>query len=792
MKRGQAIVILILLAIFVSSCENQTIQFSGLGYELGEEIEFKIRNGNSENIIIHDFTKGDYLFYPHEEDANPLTISISDQGDLLMKGADDSLSSYKIDSHNGYIVEFTEEPLAKAEKSLRGQQKTTILAEHDQFKEKFENSLEVKQEFYKGFNGIAINGINKKQLEEIKKDPSVKKVWRNKRVTAFLDESTGIIAADQMWASGHTGEGVTIAIIDTGVDYTHLDLGGCFGDGCKVVDGYDFVNYDSDPMDDHGHGTHCAGIASSIDHYQEGLIGVAPDATIYAYKVLDSEGGGYSSQVMAGIEAAMDPNGDDDFSDHVDIISMSLGAYCGVYSEDCGPNDPQSLLIDAATTVGVTSVIAAGNDYDYGSIGSPGTARSAITVGATCKEYGDGGACEEEAPIAEFSSKGPVQFGKDSLPKPDVVAPGVRICASQWEDAWHTSECKDEEHTAISGTSMATPHVAGAAALLKQSHPEWTPQEIKSALMLSATELEFHESSDYPGETPNIFFQGTGLINIPRANNMEILTNRQYLSHGFGMGEYLAVMPIVIKNIGTDPIILGISADPSKEYFDTLSGDEGNTYDILTPDTDSLTIQPGEEEIVGINVDVSGLSGLYYGNVRLNYNSSDHLIPYTISKLSHVTIGIGDGDNYGNPTSFFYLYSSNLDFGFGLGREVQTGSGYIPGNREYLAVAASSFYQDPDYLIYDSVFVGEGIETVDLMIGDANLFNIQGTSISGEELWLGEYTKQIFITNGDRHIDTSFSDPTIGDHQIYISNHPTGFPAEIDIIFRTRGVPYES
>ena len=138
------------------------------------------------------------------------------------------------------------------------------------------------------------------------------------------------------------------------------------------------------------------------------------------------------------------------------------------------------------------------------------------------------------------------------------------------------------------------------------------------------------------------------------------------------------------------------------------------------------------------------------------------------------------------------MYSSNLDFGFGLGREVQTGSGYIPGNREYLAVAASSFYQDPDYLIYDSVFVGEGIETVDLMIGDANLFNIQGTSISGEELWLGEYTKQIFITNGDRHIDTSFSDPTIGDHQIYISNHPTGFPAEIDIIFRTRGVPYES
>ena len=134
-----------------------------------------------------------------------------------------------------------------------------------------------------------------------------------------------MVRAVDVWNSGLRGQGTSIAIIDTGIDYTHPNLGGCFGTGCKVIGGYDFANRDNDPMDDNGHGTHCAGIAAG----KGSLNGVAPDAKLYAYKVLDFNGGGDFSDVIAAIGRAMDPNGDGNFSDRVDVISLSLGRDCG-------------------------------------------------------------------------------------------------------------------------------------------------------------------------------------------------------------------------------------------------------------------------------------------------------------------------------------------------------------------------------------------------------------------------------------------------------------------------------
>jgi subtilisin family serine protease len=793
MKRGNLVVILILLVFFISSCENQTIQFSTENYEIGDNIVFKIKESGADiaDVMIHKLEEGEHSFLMGDA-KEPTKISISKNGEISLKNTDERLADFKIDSDYGYIVEFKENPLVKAERSLASEQKNKILKEHSEFLGSLDSSTKVKREFYKGFNGVAIGQVSKEELEKIKLQPNVKKIWKDKRVTAFLDDSTGIISADQMWANGYTGEGVTIAIIDTGVDYTHSDLGGCLGEGCKVEGGYDFVNQDSNPMDDHGHGTHCAGIAASTDGHQEGLIGVAPGAKIYAYKVLNAEGSGSSSQVMAGIEAAMDPNGDDDFSDHVDVISMSLGAYCWGYTDDCGPNDPQSLLIDAATDIGITSAIAAGNDYSYGAIGSPGTARTAITVGASCKEYGDGGACKNEAPIAEFSSKGPVSFGQEVLPKPDVVAPGVNICASQWEDAWEDSQCADDEHTAISGTSMATPHVAGAIALLKESHSGWTPSEIKSALMLSANQLEFDSNSDYPGETPNIFFQGSGQIDVVKANNVSILTDKQYLSHGFGTGESETFIPVTIKNIGAQMIMISIEIESSKEFFEISEDGESNEYPIIHADQDYISLGPGEETSIGLEVNLDGLSGIFFGRINLNIGEEIQTIPYAFSKLSRVTAQIGDGANYGYPLSYFYAYPSTLDFGFGLGDgAVQTGYSYLPGNRQYILFAASDFDQESDYIIYDSFFLGEEDKVVDLMIGEADLFTIRGTSLQGEDLWLGNYIRDIYLTNGELFTGPSFSDPLIGDRHIYLSNKPEDFPAEVGIVFRTRGIENE-
>ncbi|MBS3138719.1 S8 family serine peptidase [Candidatus Woesearchaeota archaeon] len=265
---------------------------------------------------------------------------------------------------------------------------------------------------------------------------------------------------------------------------------------CKVIGGYDFVNDDNDPMDDHGHGTHVAATAAG-----NGVLkGVAPDASIVAYKVLDSGGSGYWDDVIAAIERSIDPNQDGDTSDHLDVISLSLGG-------PGNPDDPVSTAIDSVVKRGVTAVIAAGNSGPTEqTIGSPGTSRKAITVGAVFKDqYKD---------VVYFSSRGPVEWNGQSMVKPDVAAPGVKICAAQWQNAfedalgqtWLVDKCVDDEHIAISGTSMATPHVAGAAALLKQAHPDWTPLEIKAALKRSADDTEY-----------SLIHEGTGVINTVRA-----------------------------------------------------------------------------------------------------------------------------------------------------------------------------------------------------------------------------------------------------------------------------------
>ena len=464
----------------------------------------------------------------------------------------------------GYIIQFKRAPLiAKVELINKDIQQSKqvlkpitqdiidhrnkIKTEHSTFKSRlgltFENDPLIKSvaepsqvkilaEYEKVFNGIALD-ISEQEIQKIKDFPEVKNVYPNYIVKAILYESIPLINADKVWKldrNGNdcsinereclTGKNVKIAIIDTGVDYTHPDLGGCFGEGCKVAGGYDFFNNDNDPIDDHGHGTHVAATAAgksiiflpdqlvSLAELNNGgggaggggipenktiiLNGVAPDAFIYAYKVLDEYGSGSMDGVIEGIERAIDPNQDGDFSDHVDVISMSLGGYGN-------PDDPLSQAVDTAADLGVISVVAAGNSGPYEeTIGSPGTARKAITVGASHKFDR----------VAEFSSRGPVIWDDKIIIKPDLVAPGVSICAAQWDSWLDERLCLDDNHIAISGTSMATPHVSGAVALLKQKHPGWTPEEVKYALRSKAF-----------GLSENIFVQGYGRLDVLNAIN---------------------------------------------------------------------------------------------------------------------------------------------------------------------------------------------------------------------------------------------------------------------------------
>ncbi len=240
-----------------------------------------------------------------------------------------------------------------------------------------------------------------------------------------------------------TGDGVKVAVIDTGIDYNHPDLAG------KVVGGVDFVQDDDDPMDDNGHGTHCAGIIAAVDN-DIGVIGVAPGAGLYAVKVLDSTGSGYVSDVAAGIEWAVKQG--------AKVISMSLGS----------DSDSTTLrnACDAAYAAGVLLVAAAGNDYrkwgsiEFDTVDYPARYSSVIAVGATDQSDGK----------ASWSSTGSAL---------ELAAPGVSI----------NSTYKGGTYATMSGTSMACPHVAGTAALVWANEPGLTNAEVRARLQQTADDL---------------------------------------------------------------------------------------------------------------------------------------------------------------------------------------------------------------------------------------------------------------------------------------------------------------
>ncbi|RLI59158.1 MAG: hypothetical protein DRO93_08760 [Candidatus Thorarchaeota archaeon] len=411
--------------------------------------------------------------------------------------------------NNEYIVELVDEPLFKYSSIIKKNVKNSVLfrSKIDEYRlslldahRKTKNSIlsvlkgENKHEivfshdFYGIFNGFCIKNLPKSFIDKLKNLSFVKNVFPNYHFKVALDESVPLINADKVWnlhdKSGRNirGYGIKIAILDTGVDYTHPDIADSYAGG------YDFVNNDDDPMDDNGHGTHCAGIlvgngVSSSYKY----VGVAPDADLYVYKILDNKGDAGFAEFVKGLEAAVDPNDDGDPSDHVDVLSLSFG------TENPGsPDDPISLKVDEVVDMGVVVAVAAGNlGPTNGSVSSPGCSLKAITVGSVNKN----------SEIAYSSSRGPVEYNNESFVKPDVVAPGVSI----------TSTSIGGGYISKSGTSMATPHVAGAAALLLQAHPDWSPAKVKEELEKTAVDL---------GESGKDNVYGSGLINVLKAINL--------------------------------------------------------------------------------------------------------------------------------------------------------------------------------------------------------------------------------------------------------------------------------
>ncbi|WP_261384016.1 S8 family serine peptidase [Streptomyces sp. T12] len=295
-------------------------------------------------------------------------------------------------------------------------------------------------------------------------------VWLDRRVRTTLDRSTAQIGAPAAWQAGLHGESVKVAVLDTGVDGTHPDLAG------RIVESQDFSG-SSGTGDVFGHGTHVAATVAGSGAASEGLRrGVAPAADLLIGKVLGDDGYGSASQVIAGMEWAAERG--------AKVVNMSLGS-----DEPSDGTDPMSQALNALSrSTDTLFVVAAGNTGELGTstVGTPGVADAALTVGAV----------DRDDSLASFSSRGP-RLG-DKAVKPDVTAPGVNIVAARAAGTTMGNPV-DEHYTAASGTSMATPHIAGVAALVSQRHPDWGPEQLKDAVVSTARTIAGQQVTEQGG-----------------------------------------------------------------------------------------------------------------------------------------------------------------------------------------------------------------------------------------------------------------------------------------------------
>ena len=390
-------------------------------------------------------------------------------------------------------------------------------------------------------NGLAVT-LPSDEVSLLGELPGVARVYPSYRYQALatsVTDNLSAIGAPDLWRSdlSNAGQGIKIGIVDDGVDQTHpyFDPSGyTYPSGypkgnsayttAKVIvarafaaSGLDYANA-SLPVDPENtsHGTYVAGIAAGnvntvakIDDVIRSLSGVAPRAYLGNYKALtiptEAFGlNGNSPEIVAAIEAAV--------ADGMNVINLSIGE-----PEISPRNDVVARAVDAASSAGVVVVAAAGNEYGEngkGSVGSPGSAASAITVGASSSAS----TASEKVGLASFSSAGPTPYGL--LLKPNVTAPGLGVYSStaKSEGTWESA----------SGTSAATPHVAGAAALLRQLHPSWTVSQIKSALVLTATPVRKTSGREL---TP--LLQGSGRIAIAASSDPLVFASPSSFSFGF-------------------------------------------------------------------------------------------------------------------------------------------------------------------------------------------------------------------------------------------------------------------
>ncbi|MDW7661696.1 MAG: S8 family serine peptidase [Bacillota bacterium] len=616
------------------------------------------------------------------------------------------------------------------------------------------------------------------------------KILSDENMSPVMFDSAPFIGAPEAWDLGFKGEGITVAVIDTGVDYNHPSLAHAFGS----YKGYDFFDNDNDPMEVEGeyHGTHVSGTIAGYNE-ADGFSGIAPEATLLGYRVLGPDGG-TSEDVIAGIEKAV--------MDGANVMNLSLGNSLNA------PDYMTSIALDEAMKEGVIVVTSNGNSGpDNWTVGSPGTSREAISVGATMQPYktytseitvSDGidyptavmGFNTEEAlyalnsgsydivygelgypadldsaavsgkavliqrgelafvdkaenaknagaiavliydhtsnnvmpdipgmavptfkltkevgemmaatlsksktgltiefniqfdknvgeTMADFSSRGPVV--NTWMIKPDLSAPGVDVVSSV-----------PGGYASLQGTSMASPHVAGAAALVLQAHPNYSPEDVKAALMNTAvTVYEPLSTNPYPLNS-----QGAGSIRIVEAIEADVLVSPGSNSLGvFYPGEEPKIIEksFRVSNDSVTPIEASIAVS----FEDNSLGEIYEVSNSVQVDAESSS-----EFVLKITIDPTDLDpGYYEGEIVLSYDSQSFNIPliffigepdYPI--ISHAGLDVVDGVNY--VWGFVPMGADELEIA--LFKEVKGDLVYVGTTHYFENVAADIFEYEWD------------------------------------------------------------------------------------------------
>jgi serine protease AprX len=475
-------------------------------------------------------------------------------------------------------------------------------------------------------------------LAELANDPNVtyitpdrtQKMAANPVTEEFATAVTADLAASRY---GFNGTGVGVALIDSGIA-AHPDLNNASGVS-RVVYSQSFVAGDPTTSDDFGHGTHVAGLiggtgasSGTANGYAATYAGMAPGVNLINLRVLDQNGNGSDSQVIAALEQAIALQS----TYNIGVINMSLGR--PVF--ESYTLDPVDQAVEAAWQAGIVVVVAAGNNGryaatdGYGTIDVPGNDPSVITVGASMTMLTP---TRVDDQITSFSSKGPTTL--DHIAKPDLVAPGnnlvsLRVAGSTLDTTYPQYEIWPTSGTAmyyeLSGTSMATPLVSGAVALMLQQNPSLTPDQVKAALMLTAWKGvgQFTSSHSSIGtlfsNEDDIFTYGAGYLDVDAAlGNTQLATG-------------LALSPTAVANANGTVTLVNTTPD-------SLFGGDSVVWGSTSIFANSVVW--GSSKVLSANSVVWGATSVVWGATSVSGYS---VVWGATSNVASAPSALSDGD----------------------------------------------------------------------------------------------------------------------------------------------------